>query len=111
MVNWPGIIKHLGDAELIYISNQAEWDNDTDLHCFEYDEEDILIDSLGITFSLNVRENKRVLPDSLGEVMVLKDVLGLIKAHAAQKGSCCVAKLYAPSIIEAFKIVESLNED
>ena len=111
MVNWPGIIKHSDDAELVYVSDQAEWDNDTDLHCFEYDEADILIDSLGITFTLNVLDNKRVIPDSLGEVMELKDVLGLIKAHAAQKGSCCVAKLYAPSIVEAFKIVESLNED
>ena len=111
MVNWPGIIKHLGDAELVYISNQAEWDNDKDLHCFEYDETDILIDSSGNTFTLNVLRNKRVIPEHLGDVMKLKDILGLIKAHAAQKGSCCVAKLYAPSIVEAFKIVESLNED
>jgi hypothetical protein len=42
--------------------------------------------------------------------MALLEILGLIKAHAAQKGSCCAAKLYAPTIREAFKIVESLDE-
>jgi hypothetical protein len=42
--------------------------------------------------------------------MELQEILGLIKAHAAQKGSCCVAKLYAPTIVDAFKMVESLDE-
>lgn len=110
VVNWPGIIKHSGDAELIYVSGQAEWDSDADLHASEYDESDYLVDASGKLFSLTARENNHVEPRPSGESIALQEILGLIKAHAAQKGSCCVAKLYAPTIADAFKIIESLDE-
>jgi predicted acylesterase/phospholipase RssA len=51
----------------------------------------------------------KVEPRPSGESIALQVILGLIKAHAAQKGSCCVAKLYAPTIADAFKIIESLD--
>lgn len=110
MVNWPAIIKHADDAELTYVKDQAEWDNDADVHFFEYDDSDCLIDVSGQIFSLSSRENRQVKPVPRGESMPLHDILGLVKAHAAQRGSCCVAKLYAPTINEAFKIVQSLTE-
>ena len=110
LLNWPGIIKHSGDAELTYVSGQTEWDNDSDLHHFEFDESDYLIDSTGKLFNLSKREDEYVKPESSGRSMALDEILGLIKAHAAQKGSCCVAKIYAPTIDEAFKIVASLEE-
>jgi hypothetical protein len=110
LLNWPGIIKHSGDAELTYVSGQTEWDNDADLHYFEFDEADYLIDSTGNLFNLIIREDKYVKPEPSGKSMTLDEILALIKAHAAQKGSCCVAKLYAPTIAEAFKIVASLEE-
>ena len=109
-MNWPAIIKHSDDAELVYVRSQAEWDNDTELHCLEYDESDYLVDSAGEIYNLTTREDNRVIPVHKGEIMALRDILGLIKAHAAQKGSCCVAKLYAPTITAAFKIAESLDE-
>ena len=110
MVHWPCIIKHSDDAELVYVSDQTEWDNNTDLHDFAYDESDLLIDSSGKLFCLAGRENVYIKPDPRGDSMALQNILDLIKAHAAQKGSCCVAKLYAPTIEEAFKIVASLEE-
>jgi hypothetical protein len=110
LLNWPGIIKHSGDAELTYVSDQAEWDSDADLHDFEFDEVDYLIDSNGKLFNLTKREDHYVKPEVSGHSMTLDEILALVKAHAAQKGSCCVAKLYAPTIDEAFKIVASLEE-
>lgn len=110
LLNWPGIIKHSGDAELTYVSDQAEWDSDADLHDFEFDEADCLIDSNGKLFNLTKREDHYVKPEASGNSMTLDEILALVKAHAAQKGSCCVAKLYAPTIDEAFKIVASLEE-
>lgn len=109
-MNWPGIIKHSDDAELIYVRDQSEWDSDVDLHHFDYAEDDCLIDSSGDMYTLTVRSNNLVKPQANGHSMSLNEILGLVKAHAAQKGSCCVAKLYAPTITDAFKIVESLNE-
>jgi len=110
LVNWPGIIKHSDDAELIYVGDQAEWDNDADLHCTTYDESDYLIDSSGNIFTLTTTESNYVNPKPGGNPMPLHEILGLVKEHAAQKGACCVAKLYAATIVEAFKIVESLVE-
>ncbi|MFZ0470752.1 MAG: DUF4144 family protein [Thiogranum sp.] len=109
-MNWPAIIKHSDDAELVYVSDQTAWNCDAELHRFDYDESDYLIDASGNIFTLSSRDNEYVKPEPNGNAMALPEILGLIKAHAAQKGSCCVAKLYAPTIREAFKIVESLDE-
>jgi len=109
-VNWPAIVRHFDDAELIYVSDQTAWNCHAELHGFDYDDTDFLIDSSGNIFSLTNRENEYVKPEPNGSAMTLSEVLGLIKAHAAQNGSCCVAKLYAPTIRQAFKIVESLDE-
>lgn len=109
LVNWPAIIKHEGDAELIHILNQSEWENDSDLNSLEYDEADYLVDSLGNAFTLTHRIDNRVIPEPTGEEKSLIEVLGLVKAHAAQAGSCCVAKLYAYTVNDALEIVRSLK--
>lgn len=110
MITFPAIIKHADDDELVYVSDQASWDNDADLHFFDYHETDYLVDVTGNVFTLMTRENQLVIPQLTGKTLALEEVLGLVKAHAAQKGSCCVAKMYAPSIIEAFKIVASMED-
>jgi hypothetical protein len=110
LVNWPAIVKHSDDAELIYVGDETEWNNDAELCGSEYDVTDYLIDVSGNIFTLTNIENRRVIPEPNGNSIALHELLGLIKAHAAQKGSCCVAKLYAPTIGEAFRIVASLNE-
>lgn len=110
MVTWPAIIKHSDDPELIYVSDQTEWENDVDLHYFEYDESDYLLDSTGKIYTLKKTKGFYASPEPNGDSKSLQEILGLVKAHAAQQGSCCVAKLYAPSIVEALKIVKSLNE-
>lgn len=109
-INWPAILKHSDDTELTYIRNRADWDNNADLHHVNYDDSDVLIDSSGNLFRLTTRLQNGVIPMPCHASLALEDILGLIKAHAAHTGSCCVAKLYAPSIPEAFKILESLLE-
>lgn len=111
MLNWPAIVKHADDAELIYVRDRDEWDGDSGLHDFDYDETDFLIDSSGELYSLTGRQNSNVKPEPRGESISLVALLGPVKAHAAQKGSCCVAKLYAPSIKDVFSIVESMLDD
>lgn len=110
LVNWPGIIKYADDDELIYIADQAQWDGDAELHSSVYDETDCLIDSSGHIYRLTRRINDCVSPDFTGDSMALLDILGLIKGHVAQSGSCCVAKLYAPTINDAFIILASFDE-
>lgn len=108
-MHWPAIIKIAGDAELIYVAGESAW-HDPDLHAFDYDENDRLIDASGNLFALNHRQQGLVHPRPVGSSMALPEVLGLVKAHAAQKGSCCVSKLYASTIATAFGIVASLED-
>ena len=108
VVTWPAIIKHTDDSELIFVSDQTVWNDVADLHSLDYEEAGYLIDSCGNIFTLTSKGNKHVNPEPNGDSMGLYEILGLVKAHAAQQGACCVAKLYAPTIIDAFKIVESL---
>lgn len=110
-MKWPVIIKHDNDMELVYVNDQSEWNSDIDLHLHLYDESDYLIDVSGACFSLTRRINKSVTPEPNGNSRSLDEILGLVKGHAAQSGSCCVAKLYAPSIRDAFKIVKAINDD
>lgn len=109
-MKWPCIIRHSGDAELVYVGSQAEWDGDVDYHGCDFDETDCLIDASGDIYTLNKAGNSYVKPTASGNSISLVEILGLVKAHAAQKGSCCVAKLYAPTISDAFKIVASLDD-
>ena len=108
---WPAIIKYPDDAELLYVNSQAEWNSDVGLHAFNFDESDSLIDSVGNTFTLTQRSNNIVQPELTNAPITLEEILGLVKGHASQLGSCCVSKLYAPSIEEAFKIVKSLSDN
>jgi hypothetical protein len=100
-VNWPCIIKHANDPELTYLDNEQE------LACLEPDESDILIDATG---SVYTPEKTEWVAGTTSETMDLTQVLGLVKAHAAQSGSCCVAKLYAPTISDAFTIVKETSD-
>ncbi|MEJ2141886.1 MAG: DUF4144 family protein [Gammaproteobacteria bacterium] len=103
--DWPVIIKHQGDAELTYIHDQDEWEVIFKSGDIDFDDTDLLIDSSGTTFSIS--EGGFVTNNA---TQSLESILGLVKAHAAQAGSCCVAKLYAPSIKDAFAIVKSMRE-
>lgn len=110
-IDWPAIVAHADDAELLYVHDQRAWDRDADLHAADYHAADCLIDAAGHVFALTRKQAARVVPEATGTSRSLHQVLGLVKAHAAQAGSCCVAKLYAPSIRDALAIVKSLDDD
>ena len=103
---WPAVVRHGDDPELTYIADEQP--------LYErrgsYLNGEQLIDSAGKIFLLSCDDNALDLHPT-GEVMALNDFLGLVKAHAAQGGSCCVAKLHAPSIADAMAIVASLEDD
>ena len=85
-MNWPCIIKHSDDAELVYVGDQSEWDNDADLHYFKYDESDCLIDFSGDIYTLTNPGNKYVKPEASGDSMSLVEILGLVKSTCGTKG-------------------------
>lgn len=104
MIYWPAIISLKGDAELIQVADQAEWESDPQLHRQPYHAEDCLIDAQGNSFAL-VSINGRTVPQPTGIPCRLDEVLDKVRRHCAQQGTCCVAKLSAPSIAEAIAIL------
>ena len=109
-MKWPCVIKHADDDELVYLEDLSTWEDDEELQDFEYDQTDFLIDATGAVYGFE-SDGSSVVLVSRDRSMALNDVLGLVKAHAATKGSCCVAKLYAPTILDAFIIVKSMDDE
>ena len=106
-INWPAIIRHGEDPELSFIADQSAW-----LQYISHEDpvtDDSVIDSSGHRYSI-IRHGGEFRLQAAGSV-TLTELLGLVKAHAAASGSCCVAKLYAPTIDEAMKIVASLEDE
>jgi len=111
LINWPCIIKFNNDPELLFIDNQAQWDTDADFHQGKFDESDHLIDASGYVYSLIHTSHDTVIPKLTDNTKTRDEILGLVKSHASHLDSCCVSKLYAPSIKEAYYLVKSINEN
>jgi hypothetical protein len=109
MINWPAFLKYDNDDELLYLPDQSSWQQESAQIAFDPQSSDRLVDVTGQVFALRLKDNSVEL-QSLGENMSLEDVLGLIKAHEAQKGSCCVAKLYAPTLTDAFRMLAAIGD-
>lgn len=101
MITWPAFIKFAGDDELSFIATQSVWENDANLSQFHYDPMDQLIDANGVIYSLLDHQNEILTPQATGEKIELEALTNLVRAHAAQLGNCCVAKLGFYSVAEA----------
>ena len=105
-IRWPAILHYAGSAELCLIRSAAEWAADAQLHGAHYHPEDRLIDVAGRSYSLQQRDSEGIAPAFDGRTLTLQEILPLIRHHAAEDGACCVAKLSAESIAEAFRLLE-----
>jgi hypothetical protein len=111
MVDWPVILKHANDPELDYFDDLKTLENSIEQFGNGSFEEDYLIDSGGRVYALDTDDAGKVVLKDMDRCQSLEQVLGLVKAHAAQAASCCVAKLWAPTIREALEIVPSVSSD
>lgn len=109
LVSWPAIIKFDGDAELTFIRDQADWEQNAEYHHFQYQAGDTLIDSTGQLFSLTAQAVGYALPEPVRHILSFEDIVTLVRAHAAQTGTCCIEKISAPSIKDVIELVESLD--
>jgi len=109
-INWPAAIHYQNDVELTLLYDQNDWEREAQLYRYNGDSKDRIIDSSGNIFHVIANKNKNIFVAASKESIGLNEFLGLIKAHAAEKESCCIAKLYAPSFPDAFKILASLSD-
>jgi hypothetical protein len=108
MINWPAIIKHDGEDELIYISSATVWHDDEEMLLYVFTERDVLIDSIGQVFSLTAIQTS---PDSAIALATatVDNISELVRAHAVVCGECCIEKIHCQTIPQAMAIIESLN--
>ena len=112
MISWPAILHYPGQDELEYIASANAWENDQQLHTLSFQTAGRLIDSHGRVFNLPDMEYQ---PGGSGfaaspsqEAATLAEVIELVRAHAAQSASCCIAKISAPSIAAAIRLVDTI---
>lgn len=109
-VNWPAIVKIDGDAELIFIRDRNQWEQDGSHHHFVYRDNDRLIDATGKLYSLTAGENGGAVPEPVNRTMTPEEIAGLVRAHAAQANTCCIEKITAPSIKDMIQLVATLDD-
>jgi len=107
---WPALIRVEGDPELVYVRDRSAWQGESGPLTHSLGDNDRLIDSTGRLFRLEPGPGGETGLQALDQELSLPEILGLVKAHAAQAGSCCVAKLWAPTIRDAFQIVETFDD-
>ena len=103
-VAWPAVLKQGEDPELLPIMDLAQWKQYQVDQAWHSSDTDQLIDRNGALYRLSL-EGSTVRLNRQQPDLTLTDVLGLVKAHMAQAGSCCVAKLYAPTIADALQLL------
>jgi hypothetical protein len=106
-IHWPAILHYDNDPELEYLENSVAWKQTIASSENDFAANDRLIDCEGQVFSCQQLAQASVGNSVLKETIPLETVLGLIKAHLADCGSCCVAKTYAPTIRDAISMVEN----
>ncbi len=107
MIVWPAIVKYAGSDELAYVASEQDWTGDPHLSRYRYETGDKLIDSGGRVYRLPYRGG-RTIAKPAGEVTT-EAVVDLVRAHAAQTGSCCIAKFGAVTVAEAIAIAGALQ--
>ena len=109
-IRWPAFIQFSGQAELSYLANESAWVAEAHQHLQTYQPGDRVVDSVGQLFALKGSGHTAELSPT-GEKLTLPELLPIVRAHAAQAGLCCTAKLSAASIGEAVQLLSTLHED
>jgi hypothetical protein len=104
-IHWPAIIQYDNDPELEYLENESALKLFAEASDNIFEENDRLIDSEGRLYHFSKPDYQPSLLTFSGESVSLEMVLGMVKAHLADSGSCCVAKAYAPTIRDAIRMV------
>jgi len=104
MPSWPAIIKYEAGDEVIYISDEDEWNNDALLSGFSYGDGDTLIDASGAIYDLpyDTTTKKTLIKDS-SRKMELAEFSEVVQSHLKAVGQTAVAP---KTFTEGLELVE-----
>lgn len=104
MIAWPALLEYAGHAELDYVANEHQWNQQ--MRHLRTHRNDRLIDAEGRLYR-PVRHDDHIELQALGSCLSLDEAILLVQRHEAATGHCCVAKFSASSIrecIDALKV-------
>lgn len=103
MIHWPAVIKLSGEDELIFLPDLESLHTNAHLKDIRFKHDDHLYDSHGREFLVD--QSNLDDPAPTGRYLSLEESIQLVRLHAAQDGACCIAKLNAHSIADAFALL------
>jgi hypothetical protein len=109
LISWPAVIKYSGDDELLFIKDESVWLSES-LCAYAYNEDDLLIDSNGLLFSIDYDEkNNKVVLNTRQQLVAIEKFEEWIRNHTAVLNQCCSSKLTLPSIKQGFLLLGQLS--
>ncbi|GAL36533.1 hypothetical protein JCM19240_2602 [Vibrio maritimus] len=105
MIQWPCLFKLEGDDELIFIASETELTKE--LESLIVSDEDILIDSSGQAFKIEVDSCQGNAFIFQPNALTLEDVTLLVQAHEFSLAQVCLTKIQFNSISEAIEALRS----
>lgn len=104
MIHWPCILKLAGDDELIFIKNHDAFIADCGDMILQ--NEDRLIDSQGITFSIENTTSSLTLRPTDVKIDAAQ-ASTLIQEHEFANAQVCIIKMHFTSVAQAIKAIEN----
>ncbi|MFW1676213.1 DUF4144 family protein [Pontibacter sp. JAM-7] len=100
-VNWPALLKLQGEAELVFLPSESAFLQEASGLLLSDD--DRLIDISGQSFAIVTSPDGHPVLQLMAYKYncSLADITGLVQAHAAEAGNCCVAKIQFTSFRQA----------
>jgi hypothetical protein len=103
---WPAIIMHHEQHELILVSSERAWLDEPQLSRFPYAVDDRLIDSRGQLFApVYDRVSGHVEIKTLDTQIGLAEFNLLLRKHLCVQNACCISKLSLSSYQQGFDLI------
>lgn len=111
MIAWPVVIRFYHDDELLFVSDENEWEQDPARLVHSYGENDTVIDCEGRVYALSSDgSDKFAHIRDTGEKMLLDEFADVIKRHVSALGECCAAKLDIDSFHQGILMVGQTDQ-
>ncbi|MGR5287885.1 DUF4144 family protein [Vibrio maritimus] len=107
MIQWPCLFKLEGDDELLFLALEADLVNE--LESLIASDEDILIDSSGEVFKVELDSSHNISFKAQYKTLTLEEVTSLVQAHEFALAQVCVIKIGFNSIKEAVQAMRTTH--
>jgi len=111
MTNWPVIIKYKESDELSFVKDESHWLKDIKEHIHDHQNYELVIDSCGATYSLQL-----INLGSLGFIKSditysLSQLINLVKGYAVFANYCCASKIVLKNKTQVLELVQYIYDN